>query len=151
MTARIQASVRWTAITAAFVNLAIHLVLVPMHLAEMLYIGVLFVIGSGLLGMVMVGLASDRDRLRTSAWVGGTLVSAVESVLFVLSRTTGLPGGYHETWATSTEDLLGLTSLAVEVVFIACAVVSVARDPHPLAAGTSNSRMPLHDRTAPLA
>jgi hypothetical protein len=57
---------RWIAVAAAFVNLGIHLSMAPDHLAEKPYIGVLFVIGSALLGAVMTGLASDRDRLRTA-------------------------------------------------------------------------------------
>lgn len=138
---------RWVAITAAFVNMGIHLAMTPMHLAEETYIGVLFVIGSALLGMVMIGLASDRDRLRTIAWTGGGLVCAVEFCLFVASRTIGLPGGYHETWASGMEDYLGLASLLVEVVFLGCAAASLTRAPRPGQA----ARLPLHDRTAPLA
>ncbi|MBO0788265.1 MAG: hypothetical protein J2P33_19560 [Actinobacteria bacterium] len=139
---------RWIAIAAAFVNLGIHLSMAPDHLAEKLYIGILFVIGSALLGAVMIGLASDRDRLRTAAWAGGALVCAAEVILFVLSRTTGLPQGYHEAWAAAPEDLLGLASLAVELLFIGCAALSLSR--------TESGRRPhadwlmIHDRTAPL-
>lgn len=148
MTVRDRSAVRWTAIAAAFVNLGIHLSMAPDHLTEQLYIGILFVIGSALLGAVMVGLASDRDRLRTPAWVGGALVCAAEFILFVFSRTTGLPQGYHETWAASTEDLLGLASLGVELLFVGCAAFSLTREsshrPQP-------AWLKVHDRTAPLA
>ncbi|MGH3436301.1 MAG: hypothetical protein ACRDRN_07510 [Sciscionella sp.] len=140
---------RWVAIAAAFVNLGIHLAMVPDHLAEKLYIGILFVIGSALLGMVMVGLASDRDRLRTPAWIGGGLVCAVEFILFVISRTAGLPQGYHEAWAAAPEDLLGLASLFVELVFIIGAAASLTATPR--SAETATNWLPLHDRTAPLA
>lgn len=143
-----RAATRWIAITATFANLGIHLAMAPDHLAEKRYIGILFVIGSTLLGMVMIGLASDHDRLRTAAWTGGSAVCAVEFILFVLSRTTGLPGGYHEGWAAAPEDLLGLASLFVEAVFLACAATALTRTPNlPPAAGW----MPLHDHTAPLA
>lgn len=148
MAVRDRSAVRWTAIAAAFVNLGIHLSMAPDHLAEKLYIGILFVIGSVLLGAVMVGLASDRDRLRTPAWAGGALVCAAEFILFALSRTTGLPQGYHEGWAASPEDLLGLASLGAELVFIGCAAVSLTREgshrPQP-------AWLKIHDRTAPLA
>jgi heme A synthase len=137
---------RWLAIGAAFVNLGIHLYLTSDHLEEKFYIGVLFIIATGLLGMVMVGLGSDRDRLRTIAWTGGALVCAVEFILYVLSRTTGLPGGYLEGWLGETEDLLGLATLFVELVFIGCAVASLTTTRRTGTAGT-----PLHDRTAPLA
>ncbi len=139
-------SPRWIAIGAAFCNLGIHLAMVPDHLAEMLYIGILFIIGSALLGMVMVGLATDRDRLRTIAWVGGSLVCAVEFILFVLSRTVGLPMGYKEGWL-GIEGMLGLSSLFVEVLFIACAAVSLSRVParHEF---RQTRVLPWHDRTA---
>ncbi|MGH3094763.1 MAG: hypothetical protein ACRDMV_02030 [Streptosporangiales bacterium] len=107
-------------------NLGIHLALAPDHLEEKLYIGVLFVIGSALLGMVMVGLASGNDRLRRSAWVGGALVCAGEFVAFVLSRTTGLPLGYHEAFEAETETLMGVASLFLELVFIGCALGSLS-------------------------
>lgn len=142
-----RSAIRWVAIAAAFVNLGIHLALTPDHLAEKLYIGVLFVIGSALLGGVMVGLASDRDRLRTLAWVGGAVVCAVEFILFVFSRTTGLPQGYLENWLGAPEDLLGLASLVVELLFIGCAAGSLTTAPRTL---HGQIRMPLHDRTAPL-
>jgi hypothetical protein len=139
-------AVRWAAIGSVFVNLGIHLALAPDHLEEKFYIGVLFIIGSALLCMVAVGLASDHDRWRTPAWTGGGLVCAVEFLAFVFSRTTGLPGGYKETWLGETEDLLGLISLFVELVFITAAVVSLTRARRP---GTPP--MPVHDRTAQLA
>lgn len=141
---------RWTAIAAAFVNLGIHLALTPMHLMEMPYIGVLFVIGSALLGAVMVGLASDHNSLRTLAWIGGSVVCVVEFALFVISRTSGLPSGYHETWATSTEDILGLVSLAVEAIFIACAALSLAPAAREPIRPRPVSWMPWEDRTASL-
>lgn len=146
MTGLVRSSLRWVAIMAAFLNLGIHLAMAPDHLEEKFYIGVLFIIGSALLGMVMVGLGTDRDRLRTIAWTGGSIVCATEFVLFVVSRTSGLPGGYKEGWAGSAENLLGLSSLFVELVFIACACGALTRSHR---AGTVP--MPLHDRTAPLA
>ncbi|MGH3439759.1 MAG: hypothetical protein ACRDRN_25315 [Sciscionella sp.] len=142
---------RWIAITATFVNLGIHVAMAPDHIGEMLYIGVLFVIGSALLGAVMIGLSSDHESMRTPAWVGGSIVCAVEALLFVVSRTAGLPLGYHEGWTGSIENLLGLCSLFVEVSFIACALISLtratARDQgrHPLVRW-----LPWRDRTAPL-
>lgn len=138
--------VRWTAIAAVFVNLGIHLALAPDHLEEKLYIGVLFVIGSALLGPVMVGLASDRDRLRTPMWLLGSVICAVEFVLFCLSRTTGLPGGYQEEWLGSTENYLGLASLFVELVFVGAALASLTST-----RSAGQTAMPLHDRTAPLS
>ena len=77
-----------------------------------------------------------------------TGIFAVEFVPFCLSRTIGLPGGYQEGWIGAPEDLLGMGSLLVELVFIGCAVTSLtttARTGHH-----APTRMPIHDRTAPL-
>lgn len=93
------AVLRGIALGATFVLTGIHLALAPDHLEEKLYIGVLFVIGSGLLCLVAAGLASDRDRLRAPAWALGSVVSAVMFIAFVVSRAAGLPKGDHEAWA----------------------------------------------------
>lgn len=141
---------RWVAVGAAFVNLGIHLALSPAHLSEKPYIGVLFVIGSALLGLVVVGLSADRDRLRTAAWLLGGVVCAVMFVSFLFSRTTGLPLGYHEGWTGQPEDLLGLASLALELGFLGCAAASLT-PARPVVVGPGTAaRLPLHDRTAPL-
>jgi len=91
------------------------------------YIGLLFVAGAALLGAVAIGLWLDPDSERVVAWIGGSMVSAGEIVLFVLSRTVGLPGDYRETWAETPEDFFGLLSLLTESIFIACAAYSLSR------------------------
>jgi hypothetical protein len=130
-----------------FANLGIHLALARNHLSEKLYIGILFLIVVGLLGAVLVGLSSDRDRLRTPAWLLGSGVCLAEFVLFLLSRTTGLPGGYHEAFLGAPEDLLGLASLFTELAVLATATTSLTTTPPGPGSGTP---FPLHDRTAPL-
>lgn len=118
----------------------------PDHLAEKRYIGVLFLIGVGLLGAVLVGLSSEHDRLRVPAWTGGSLICAVEFILFVLSRTSGLPGGYHEAWVGAPEDLLGLVSLLTELMLITTAAASLSS----IRPAGRVAWLPLQDRTAVL-
>lgn len=141
---------RWVGISAVFVNLGIHLALAPDHLSEMPYIGVLFTIASGALALVVIALASDRDSLRTVGWLVGSVVCVVEFIAFMISRTVGLPLGYHEGWTGATEDVLGLASLFLELVFIGCAVLSLSRQPRFAAVQVPRWWMLLHDRTAPL-
>jgi hypothetical protein len=109
-----------TAVFMAALELYIHTVLAPSHLAEQLYIGIGFVIADVLLAMVIIGLLLRRVRLL--AWRLGAAVCAGLFAAFLLSRTTGLPG-YHEAWTSNGG--LGLISLAVEFVFIGCAIASV--------------------------
>lgn len=145
------ASLRWMAIGAAFLNLGIHVYLAPMHLQEKLYIGVLFLIGSLALAVVVVGLATDHDRARTMAWILGLATSTAMLTAFVLSRTIGLPGGYLEAWAAGPEDVLGLVSLGLELVFCGCCFGSVTTRGRVPATDRARFLLPLHDRTAPLA
>ena len=110
---------RWVAITAVELVIAIHVVLTPMHLMETLYVGVLFVVGNVLLFTAVLLMAGRR-----AVWLGWLVAAAVcagEFVAFVLSRTVGLPSGYHETWASSPEDYLGLASLGCETVVLVAA------------------------------
>lgn len=145
------ASLRWIAISAAFLNLGIHVYLAPMHLQEKFYIGVLFLLGSAALAVVVVGLATDHDRVRTVAWLLGSGTSLAMLAAFVLSRTVGLPGGYLEAWAVGPEDVLGLVSLGLEFVFCGCCLASITTRSRVPAPDRPFLLLPLHDRTAPLA
>ncbi|MGW9027248.1 hypothetical protein ACWGQ5_24350 [Streptomyces sp. NPDC055722] len=72
----------------------LHTLLVPDHLKEKFYIGVLFAVGSAVMLVVAVGLVTLKRPL--VAWPTGALVSLGMIIGFVLSRTVGLPGGYYE-------------------------------------------------------
>jgi hypothetical protein len=90
----------------------IHLWLVPMHLEEKRYIGVLFIVASVLLLLVAVGLA--WARVRAAAWWGGAAVCVGMAVGYVCSRTVGLPAGYHESW----DDPWGTACLVLEGMYL---------------------------------
>jgi hypothetical protein len=110
---------RWAAVAAIEGIVIIHLVLTPMHLAEMPYVGVLFAVGNALLLIALALLVSRRHQ--AAGWLLGSAVCAGELVAFVLSRTVGLPMHYHGTWLAEREDYLGLASLLLEVVFLTVA------------------------------
>ena len=115
----------YVGLTALGINVGIHAAMTPDHLAEMTYIGVLFIIGNVLVFAAMLLLYHPRTR--QSGWVLGGLVCAGEIAAFILSRTTGLPNGYHESWAATTEDKLGLACVVVEALFVAIAAVRLPR------------------------
>lgn len=112
---------RRAAIAAALVSAAVHAQLVPEHLEEMPYIGVLFLIGTALLVLAVVALL--LPRWRRAGWWLGSIVCAGMIVAYVLSRTVGLPDGYAEEWG----DAAGTVSLLVQAVFLAAAAVTAAR------------------------
>ncbi|GGO84210.1 hypothetical protein [Wenjunlia tyrosinilytica] len=96
----------------ALTSAVLHLMLVPAHLEEMPYIGVLFLIGGAALILVALGLFR---RNAAPAWVAGALLSAGMIVGFTLSRTVGLPGGYQE---VGWEPPYGTVSVIAEVVLL---------------------------------
>ena len=141
--------VRRAAIGATVVNLDIHAAQALGHGREMPYIGILFVIAAALLGAIIIGLCSGRDSRRASAWIGGCIVSGGEFVLFVLSRTIGLPSGNRDAWATTPEDQLRRLSLPPAAAFNASATISLTHRPEAHVSGHRH-RLGWHDRTAPL-
>ncbi|MFB7573443.1 hypothetical protein [Streptomyces sp. NPDC056165] len=91
----------------------LHTLLVPDHLEEKFYIGVLFAVGSA--AMLAVALALAIMKPTVAAWLTGALVSLGMITGFLLSRTVGLPDGYHE---RSWEPPYGVLSLLVEGLFV---------------------------------
>ncbi|MFF4827228.1 hypothetical protein ACFY20_30285 [Streptomyces sp. NPDC001312] len=91
----------------------LHTLLIPDHLEEKFYIGVLFAVGSAVMLAVALALAITKRPL--AAWLTGALVSLGMITGFLLSRTVGLPDGYHE---PSWEPPYGVLSLLVEGLFV---------------------------------
>lgn len=102
---------RGAAALCALLSAVAHLLLVPEHLQEMPYIGILFLVGSVALLLAAAGLAR---RNPVPAWLLGTLVSGGMVLGFALSRTVGLPGYQEQGW-----DLpYGVLCMVAEVGFI---------------------------------
>jgi hypothetical protein len=110
--------IRFVAATMLAAEIVIHADLAPDHLREIPYIGAGFVIACVLLTLALIGVLADRK----AGWLLGALVCVGMGALFVLSRTTGLPG-FHEGW--SSDGGLGLAALPPEAVFIACAIAVI--------------------------
>jgi hypothetical protein len=134
---------RLTAATMLAVEIAIHLGLAPDHLREMPYIGALFLLASGLLCVVLIGiLAAPRQAI---FWRAGAALCVGMALGFVASRTVGFPG-YHESWTSDAG--LGLVSIPPELIFVICTVavlpgparfVGAAGSAPRVSAGTSPS------------
>ncbi|MFF4547784.1 hypothetical protein [Streptomyces sp. NPDC001435] len=108
-----EVTLRGVGVCCAAGNTVLHTLLVPDHLEEMFYIGVLFAAGSGI--MLAVALALVVVKRPLIAWLTGTLVSLGMIVGFALSRTVGLPSGYYE---PGWEAPYGPLSLLVEGLFV---------------------------------
>ncbi|GGJ51882.1 hypothetical protein [Streptomyces brasiliensis] len=107
-----ETALRGLAACCAVGNAVLHTLLVPHHLEEMFYIGVLFAVGSAVMFMVAVALVVMKRP--SVAWLTGAIVSLGMIVGFALSRTIGLPDGYYE---SGWEPPYGPLSLLVEGLF----------------------------------
>jgi hypothetical protein len=115
-------ALRTVATACVLIEIGIHMAMAPDHLGEKLYIGVLFVIGTGVLCLVVLGLGVPGPA-RPWAWLLGSAVCVVMFALFIVSRTIGLPAGYLEGWFT--DYALGIVSLPFEVIFVLCAALTL--------------------------
>ncbi|MFJ3302329.1 hypothetical protein ACIPSA_04265 [Streptomyces sp. NPDC086549] len=109
-------------------NAVLHGLLVPDHLEERFYIGVLFAVGSVVMLAVAVGLVTLKRPM--VAWLTGVIVSLGMIVGFLLSRTVGLPGGYYE---PGWEPPYGPLSLIVEGLFVLAFLAWMGERPMPQA------------------
>ena len=108
-----EVSLRGLGAVCAVGNTVLHTLLVPDHLEEKFYIGVLFAVGSAVMLVVAAALVTVKRPM--AAWLTGSLVSLGMVVGFLLSRTVGLPYGYYE---PGWEAPYGPLSLLVEGVFV---------------------------------
>src|SRR5262245_44646112 len=102
----------------AFTSLAagaIHAVAVPEHLRESLLFGVFFALTAAFqIGWAgMVNESSDRDRRFLAI---GVLANAGLVVLWIVSRTVGVPVG-PEPWMPEPRGALDVTATILELVF----------------------------------
>ncbi|MEU0600217.1 hypothetical protein ABZ484_18535 [Streptomyces sp. NPDC006393] len=107
-------------------NAVLHTLMIPDHLEEKFYIGVLFAVGSAIMLAVAAGLVFRKHQ--AVAWLIGALVSLGMIVGFALSRTVGLPYGYRE---DGWEAPYGPLSLLVEGLFVLAFLVRLGTRPTP--------------------
>lgn len=113
---------RWLTALLLLVNAGVHIPLVPEHLDEAPYIGVLFI----LLSVACIGLAVVIVVVDTTwVWAASGTISLLALVAFVLSRTVGLPqiGDDVGNWT----DPLGFPALASEALTVALAAGALRR------------------------
>ncbi len=104
---------KWNGIVLIFATGLIHLIRMPHHFEIATYLGWLFV--ANFLGSLVAAFGIYRGA--QWGWLLGVLIAGASFVLFLISRTLGLPATNHElvgNWGT-----LGIISLAVEGLFVA--------------------------------
>ncbi|MFF7981955.1 hypothetical protein ACFZDK_22975 [Streptomyces sp. NPDC007901] len=138
-----EVTLRGLGVCCALGNVVLHGLLVPDHLEEKFYIGVLFAVGSVVMLVVAAALVALKRPM--AAWLTGAVVSLGMIVGFLLSRTVGLPYGYYE---PGWEPPYGPLSLIVEGLFVLAFLAWLGERPAPRAAPRP-SKTPDRVRTAP--
>lgn len=124
---------RWFAAAMMFVAAAVHVPLVPEHLEEAAYVGVLF-IALAVVGAVLTVLLMVHDS--RPVWTVSGVVGLLSVVAFVASRTVGLP--------QITDDIgnwtepLGYPALASEALVTIVAALALRHTHHPLTRRSSS-------------
>ncbi|MEP7089507.1 MAG: hypothetical protein ABI776_05300 [Nocardioidaceae bacterium] len=121
---RLSSPLRWAASVLLLITAATHIPLVPDHLAEAPYIGILF-IALSVVSLVLAVLVVVADT--AAVWAATGLVTVLAVVAFVVSRTVGLPqiGDDVGNWS----DPLSFPAVAAEVLAAVAAVAALRRRP----------------------
>ena len=110
---RIEGILKLAALLLIVVVALIHLIGAPQHYRVAPYIGVGFV--ANFIGGLVAAVGIYRDALW--GWLLGALVAGGALVMYLASRSVGLPGFEHAVGRWSGP--LGILSLVVEALFIA--------------------------------
>lgn len=118
----LRSPLRWLCAPALLATAGLHLPLVPEHLEEAPYVGVLF-IALAVACTALAVLVVLRDR--PVVWAASGLVALLAIAAFLVSRTVGLPqiGDDVGNW---TEPLT-FPALAAEAVTVVLAVLALRR------------------------
>lgn len=116
---------RWVAIVMLLGTAGTHVPLIPMHLEEAPYVGVLFIalsVASVALAVLLVGWDTPL------VWYASGAMTLLALVAFFASRTVGLPqiGDDIGNWA----EPLGYPAVAVEALVTAAAAIVLVNRPH---------------------
>ena len=118
MSAKEQLIRRFAAAAIAAVGV-VHLALAKEQWDQKAYVGALFVVGGAAAVVVAIRLWTTSDRF---AWSLGAVIAVGMFAGFILSRTSGLPGGFkEEEW-----ELSGIITLILEAGFIGAMVACLS-------------------------
>lgn len=125
---------RWLAVAALLVVSAAHIPVIPAHLHEAPYIGILFIL-LAVASFVLAGVLTFHDV--TAAYVLTAVVMALALAAYVISRTLGLPliGDDVGNWL----EPLGVVSIIGEIIACAAAIALSRKSPKQPGTHTSTA------------
>ncbi len=112
--------VMWAGIILILLTGLIHAIDAPSSFGDATYKGLLFVANA--LGALVAAIGIYRGS-RSWGWALGLLVAGGAFVMYIVSRTVGLPGLKPDDWL----EPLGVASLIIEALFVASALRAMAR------------------------
>lgn len=123
----------WLGIALVLATGLIHLIEGPENYEEVAYKGILFFLN--MLGALIAAIGIYRGE-KLWGWSLGLLVTAGALILYIISRTVGLPGlEVDDEWF----EPLGVISLIVEGLFVLLYAYVMTRPAREVAAGTSGA------------
>ncbi|HEU4792541.1 MAG TPA: hypothetical protein VFS96_02685 [Nitrolancea sp.] len=125
--------VKWAGITLIAATGLIHLIEAPEYFEFATYLGVAFLLN--VVGALVAAVGIYRNRIGWG-WLLGLLVAAGAFVMYVVSRTIGLPGLTETEWG----EPIGILSLVVEGLFSVLAFYHLTRS------GRSHDYVPVSTR-----
>ncbi|MBA3944050.1 MAG: hypothetical protein H0X37_05745 [Herpetosiphonaceae bacterium] len=112
--------VMWAGIILILLTGLIHVIDAPSSFGDATYKGLLFVANA--LGALVSAVGIYRGS-RSWGWGLGLLVAGGAFVMYIISRTVGLPGLEPDVWL----EPLGIASLIVEALFVGLTLWAMAR------------------------
>lgn len=117
--------VRGTALLGAAYVAGVHLALCADTYTEAPYLGASFVAGALVLiiaaSIATAGWRFGR-RVAMATWICGAVIMVAALVVFVVSRTAGLPSYHHDDWPP-----IQLIALAAEGIYVVLAAIALRR------------------------
>lgn len=105
----------------------LHVIAYPDHADKSLYIGILFLLYATAAILLSAAILFESSH----SWTLASVLAGAGVILYVLARTTGLPGYMEDDWLDPVGNFsLGLVTVLLEAVFLVLsAIVSSGRWP----------------------
>jgi hypothetical protein len=112
--------VKWAGVALIAATGLIHLIESPEYFGFATYLGLAFVLN--VVGALVAAVGIYRNRMNWG-WLLGLLIAAGSIIMYVISRTMGLPGLTEAEWG----EPMGILSLVVEGLFVILAAYHLTR------------------------
>lgn len=121
---RVSDRVRWAGVALIALTGLIHLIESPEYFGFATYLGLAFLVN--VVGALVAAIGIYRNRM-SWGWILGLIIAGGSFILYMVSRTVGLPGLTESDWL----EPMGVLSLVVEGLFVILAIYHLTRSGRP--------------------